>query len=153
MPEPSTLDGRQAHEELCTLLEHAVVQQAKSSTSRRHEPEPDQLAQSAPREREAFVQPRTTKSEEQAPIHPWCQPWLPPSLGRTLQGPPQANATMGRHIRHRGSTLTWHLQTGHHRWQSLYQCLEYQTTTSLLPLDLQIVHMLNLERIKRALAE
>jgi hypothetical protein len=70
MPEPSTLDGRQAHKELCTLLEHAVVQQAESSTSRRHEPELDQLAQSAPREREAFVHPEQQKARNKPPsIH------------------------------------------------------------------------------------
>jgi hypothetical protein len=34
MPEPSTPEGRQAHEELHALLEHATVQQAKSSVSR-----------------------------------------------------------------------------------------------------------------------
>jgi hypothetical protein len=33
MPEPSTPEGRQAHKELCALLEHAAVQQAESSMS------------------------------------------------------------------------------------------------------------------------
>jgi hypothetical protein len=36
MPEPSTLEGWQAHEELCVLLECAAVQQAKGPASRRH---------------------------------------------------------------------------------------------------------------------
>jgi hypothetical protein len=34
MPEPLTLEGPQAHEELRVLLERVVVQQAKSSASR-----------------------------------------------------------------------------------------------------------------------
>ena len=37
MPEPSTTEGRRVHGELRDLLETAVVQQAKSSTSRRRE--------------------------------------------------------------------------------------------------------------------
>ena len=36
MPEPSTTEGRRVHGELRDPLETAVVQQAKSSTSRRH---------------------------------------------------------------------------------------------------------------------
>jgi hypothetical protein len=41
MPEPSTPEGRQAHEELCALLECVAVQQAESSVSRWRGPEPD----------------------------------------------------------------------------------------------------------------
>jgi hypothetical protein len=55
MPEPSTPKGRQAHEELRALLECAGVQLAESSMSQRHGPEPDQLAPSAAREKEAWV--------------------------------------------------------------------------------------------------
>jgi hypothetical protein len=44
MPEPSTPEGRRAHEELCALLECVVVQQAESSMSWRCRPKPDQPA-------------------------------------------------------------------------------------------------------------
>jgi hypothetical protein len=57
MPEPSTPEGRQAHEELHALLERAAVQQDESSVSRRCGPKPDQPALSVPREREALVYP------------------------------------------------------------------------------------------------
>jgi hypothetical protein len=122
MPEPLTLEGRQAHGELCTLLECAAVQQAKSSASRRHEPEPDQPAPLVACEKEASVHLEQPRVGDKPPIcsrprwpqlrcaqRPqrtqkahggWSQPRLPPSTGRPLQqrgGPepiPQTPRTM-----------------------------------------------------------
>jgi hypothetical protein len=68
------------------------------------------------------------------------------------QGLAQIDPTMGGPICRRRSTLTRHRQAGHHRRRDLYQCLEHRAAMSLLPLDFQAVYMLNLERIKRALA-
>jgi hypothetical protein len=68
------------------------------------------------------------------------------------QGLAQIDPTMEGPICRRRSTLTRHRQAGHRRRQDLYQCLEHRAATSLLPLDFQAVYMLNLERIKRALA-
>jgi hypothetical protein len=55
MPEPSTPEERQAHEELRALLKCAMVQQAKSSMSQRRGYELDQHAPSTAREKEASV--------------------------------------------------------------------------------------------------
>jgi hypothetical protein len=55
MLEPSTIEGRQAHEELQALLECATVQQAKSSASQQHGPEIDQPTPSVAREKEASI--------------------------------------------------------------------------------------------------
>jgi hypothetical protein len=60
MPEPSTPEGRQAHE-LRALLECAVVQQAKSSLSWQRGPKLDQPAPSVPCEKEASVHPDQLK--------------------------------------------------------------------------------------------
>ena len=50
------------------------------------------------------------------------------------QEPPQALSTMGGTVRRCGGAPTRHLQAQDHRWQSLHQCVEYRTATSLLPL-------------------
>jgi hypothetical protein len=68
------------------------------------------------------------------------------------QGSAQIDPTMGGPIRRHRSTPTWRLQAGHHRRRSIHQRLEHRTATSLLLLDFQAVYMLNLEKIKRALA-
>jgi hypothetical protein len=67
MPEPSTPEGWQAHEELRALLECAVVQQAKSSASRRRGPKLDQPAPSVAHEKEASVHPEQQKAGDKRP--------------------------------------------------------------------------------------
>jgi hypothetical protein len=70
MPKPSTLEGRQAHEELCALFECTMVQQAESSASRRRGPEPDQPAPSSVREKEASVHLEQPRAGDKPPaIH------------------------------------------------------------------------------------
>jgi hypothetical protein len=62
MLEPSTLEGRQAHEELQALLECAMVQQGESSASQQHGPEIDQPTPSATHEKEALVHSEQQKA-------------------------------------------------------------------------------------------
>lgn len=68
MPEPSTLEGRQAHEELRALLDHAAVQQAESSASRQRGRETSRATTTVVHDREASVQPDDHQAEVRAPL-------------------------------------------------------------------------------------
>ena len=61
MPEPSTTEGRRVHGELQDLLETAVVQQAKSSTSRRRDAISDLPSAPHQQGREASVCPKPVR--------------------------------------------------------------------------------------------
>jgi hypothetical protein len=69
--------------------------------------------------------------------------------GTRPAGTPQADATLGGPIRHCRSSLTQHIQAGYCKRQSLHQRLKHRTATSLLPLDFQVVYMLNLTKNKK----
>jgi hypothetical protein len=64
MPEPSTTEGQQVRNELRGLLECAAVQQAKSSTSQRREPEAEPPVAPSRQEREASVHPEKQEVPE-----------------------------------------------------------------------------------------